>query len=358
MRRQHGELPGGSVVGMTWMVYGANGYTGQLVARLAVRRGERPVLAGRNPAVRDLAAELGLEYRIFDLRSPDLDGVDVVAHCAGPFSATSKPIVDACLAAGAHYLDVTGEIDVFEAVFARAEEAADKGVVLLPGAGFDVVPSDCLAAMLASALPRATHLKLAFLAGGGFSGGTLRTTVEGMGTGGKARVDGRIVTVPVGHSTVTAFFPSGPRTVLSLPWGDIATAYRSTGIPNITTHMYSPIPAAVLGRGQRLFGPVMRTDVVQRIGKSLVGLVSGPGERRRENSRSEFWAEVRDADGRVATATLVTPGPYSITADAVVRIATQIGSVKPGAHTPATAFGPAFLKELEGVTVGAVTVIP
>ncbi|MET0238209.1 MAG: saccharopine dehydrogenase NADP-binding domain-containing protein, partial [Kibdelosporangium sp.] len=335
------------------------GYTGQLVARLAVARGERPVLAGRNPKVRELAGELGLEHRIFDLgdAAKGLAGMGAVAHCAGPFSATAKPMVDACLATGTHYLDVTGEIDVFEAIFARADEAAERGVVLLPGAGFDVVPSDCLAAMLAGALPGATQLKLAFSAGGGISGGTLRTTVEGMGTGGKARVDGALVTVPVGHSTVTAFFPSGPRTVVSLPWGDVATAYRSTGIPNITTHMYVPIPASLLGHGQKLFAPVMRTQLAQRIGKTLVGFVTGPGEKRRASTRAEFWGEVRDADGRTATATLTTPNTYSITADAVVRIATQIGGVKPGAHTPATAFGPAFLKELDNVVIGAITVI-
>lgn len=341
---------------MTWMVYGANGYTGELVARLAVARGELPVLAGRNPKVAALAAELGLPHRIFDLSSPDLDGISVVAHCAGPFSATAKPMVDACLASGTHYLDITGEIDVFEAIFARSDEAEEAGVVLLPGAGFDVVPSDCLAAMIAAALPNATHLNLAFIAGGGLSGGTLRTTVEGAASGGKARVDGRVVTVPVGHSTLSVPFPSGRRSVLSLPWGDVATAYRSTGIPNITTHMGVGLPAGLVSRGQQLFAPVMKTSIGQRAGKALVGLISGPGEKRREHNRSEFWGEARDASGRTASATLIAPSPYAITADAVVRIATEIGGVKPGSHTPSTAFGPDFVRGLDGVVVGPVTV--
>src|ERR1043165_9789229 len=95
-------LLGGNIQAMTWMVYGANGYTGRLVARLAVARGERPVLAGRSPQVGDLAADLGLEHRIFglDQATTGLDGIDAVAHCAGPFSATSRPMVDACLATG------------------------------------------------------------------------------------------------------------------------------------------------------------------------------------------------------------------------------------------------------------------
>ncbi|MEV4314356.1 saccharopine dehydrogenase NADP-binding domain-containing protein [Actinocrispum sp. NPDC049592] len=340
------------------MVYGANGYTGELVARLAVARGERPVLAGRSPKVASLANSLGLPHRIFDLGSAvaGLEGMTAVAHCAGPFSATSRPMVDACLATGTHYLDVTGEIDVYEAIFARSAEASAAGVVLLPGSGFDVVPSDCLAGMLAAALPSATHLRLAFSAGGGLSGGTLRTTVEGMGTGGQARVDGQIVSVPMAHSTLTAHFPSGPRSVISLPWGDVSTAYHSTGIPNITTHMAVGLPGGLVSSGQRIFGPVMKTSLGQRVGKALVGLVSGPGERRRASTRSEFWGEAKDSSGRTATGTLVTPNAYAITADAVVRIATEIQGVKPGAQTPATAFGPDFVRTLDGVTVGAVTV--
>ena len=125
---------------MTWMIYGANGYTGELVARLAVARGERPVLAGRN------AAAVGAL----------LEEVDAVAHCAGPFVWTAKPMVDACLATGTHYVDVTGEPDVFEAVLARDAEAAAAGITLLTGGGFDVVPTDCLAGLLAAELPDAT----------------------------------------------------------------------------------------------------------------------------------------------------------------------------------------------------------
>nr|WP_042189639.1 saccharopine dehydrogenase NADP-binding domain-containing protein [Kibdelosporangium sp. MJ126-NF4]CEL18795.1 INTEGRAL MEMBRANE PROTEIN (Rhomboid family) [Kibdelosporangium sp. MJ126-NF4]CTQ96352.1 INTEGRAL MEMBRANE PROTEIN (Rhomboid family) [Kibdelosporangium sp. MJ126-NF4] len=343
---------------MTWMVYGANGYTGKLVTRLAVARGERPVLAGRSPDIRQLAAELGLEHRIFGLEqaADGLDGIDAVAHCAGPFSATSRPMVDACLATRTHYLDVTGEIDVFEEIFARSDEAAAAGVVLLPGSGFDVVPSDCLALSLAEALPGATSLKLAFIAGGGFSPGTLKTTVEGMGTGGRVRVDGKLVTVPVGQSTANAAFPSGTRSVVSLPWGDVATAYRSTGIPNITNYMAVGLPAGVVSRAQQLTAPLMRTGVAQRVGKKLVGLIAGPGEKRRAGSRAEFWGEARDQSGRTATGTLVTPNSYDITADAVVRIATEIGTVEPGSHTPATAFGAGYVRTLDGVTAGPITV--
>ena len=131
---------------------------GQLVAQRAIERGQRPLLAGRDAEkVAKVATPLGLPHRVFDLRdgagvAEALGDVDAVAHCAGPFSATSAPMVDGCLRTGTHYLDVTGEVDVFESVFARHDEARRAGVVLLPGSGFDVVPTDCLAALVAAAV--------------------------------------------------------------------------------------------------------------------------------------------------------------------------------------------------------------
>ncbi|HWS71956.1 MAG TPA: saccharopine dehydrogenase NADP-binding domain-containing protein, partial [Thermoanaerobaculia bacterium] len=147
---------------MQFLIYGANGYTGELIAREAARRGLKPILAGRSrEAIEPLARELGLESRIFGVDAPRLEGVDVVLHCAGPFSQTSAPMVSACLAAKAHYLDITGELAVFEAVHARDAEAKRAGIALIPGVGFDVVPTDSVAAMLADSLPGATDLVLA-----------------------------------------------------------------------------------------------------------------------------------------------------------------------------------------------------
>ncbi|WNV83503.1 saccharopine dehydrogenase NADP-binding domain-containing protein [Umezawaea sp. Da 62-37] len=337
----------------TWMLYGANGYTGGLIAELAVRRGLRPVLAGRSAAkIAPLAERLGLEHRAFDLdrAAEALHDVDVVAHCAGPFSATSRPMVDACLASGTHYTDITGEIDVFEAVAARDGEAKAAGVVLLPGAGFDVVPTDCVAAMLAAALPGATHLDLAFTAGGGTSPGTTKTSVEGSATGGRARVDGELRNVRLGHRRRSAAFRSGARDVGSIPWGDVSTAYRSTGIPNITTFTVMP---GLTGHLQALFAPLLRTSLVQGFGKAVAHRIAGPDEALRGRTRSEVWGEVSDAEGRTASMALTAPNGYDLTADAVVRIVQRLltGDVPAGSHTPSSAFGADFVRTLDGVTV-------
>lgn len=341
---------------MTWMVYGANGYTGTLVAERAVAAGERPVLAGRSAGkVAPLARRLGLEHRVFDVAdaAAHLDGIDAVAHCAGPFSATSAPMVRACLDTRTHYVDITGEIDVFEAAARRHDDAVAAGVVLLPGAGFDVVPTDCLAALLHHALPTATHLDLAFTVGGGASAGTARTAIEGAGAGGRARVDGEIRAVRVGHRKRVAQFRSGPREVVAIPWGDVSTAYRSTGIPNITTFTALPGLAAT---AQGAFAPLLRLPLVRALGSALVGrLISGPGASTREKTRAEVWGEVRDDRGNRVQAALTCPNAYSLTADSVVRAITALTRgpqrVEPGYHTPSSAFGAHYALELDGVVL-------
>ncbi|WP_329787051.1 saccharopine dehydrogenase NADP-binding domain-containing protein [Lentzea sp. DG1S-22] len=338
---------------MTWMVYGANGYTGRLIAELAVERGERPILAGRSrEKVEPLAAALGLEHRAFGLAEAgrNLEDVDAVVHCAGPFSQTSEAMVDACLRSRTHYLDITGEIDVFESVSLRDVDARKAGIVLLPGAGFDVVPTDCVAAILKNALPSATHLDLAFVVGGGASAGTTKTSVEAAAVGGRIRVNGELRSVRIGHRRRTARFRSGPREVGSIPWGDVSTAYRSTGIPNITTFTLVP---GVLGQLQQVFAPVLQTSFVQSFAKTVAGKVKGPDERKRAKTRAEVFGEAWDARTKVECA-VTTPNAYSLTADAVLRAVTRIGDVAPGSHTPSSAFGAGFVRELDGVVVGEV----
>src|SRR5512139_1306127 len=205
----------------------------------------KPILAGRNgEAISALATSLGLDYRIFaldDLKAiaAGLKGCDVVLHCAGPFSRTSQAMRDACLLTHTHYLDITGEIAVFEAAATCDSIARTAGIMLLPGVGFDVVPTDCLAAHLKSQLPTATHLALAFRGLGRASRGTTLTGLEGMSTGGLVRRDGKLIPVPLAWKTRHIDFGNGrgPIATITLPWGDVSTAYYTTGIPNIEVYM-------------------------------------------------------------------------------------------------------------------------
>lgn len=354
-----------------WMIYGATGYTGELVAREAVRRGERPILAGRNhAAVERLAAELRLPSRAFALDDPaaverGLAGpprVAVVLHCAGPFVHTSPPMVRACLAAGAHYLDITGEIPVFEAVLAQGPAAREAGVALLPGVGFDVVPSDCLAGRLADALSDAIELDLAFATSrGGFSRGTLKTMVESLPQTGAVRRGGRIVPVPIAYDVREIEFSCGRRWAMTIPWGDVATAYHTTGIPNI--RVYTAAPPRSIRRARR-FGrvaPLLAWRPLKRVLQGAIGRsVSGPTPQARETARVYLWGEARNAAGDRVTATLETPEGYRLTAESAVECVLRVraGAVRSGSWTPARAFGPHFAAELPGVVEGELRRLP
>jgi len=239
-----------------WMIYGANGYTGHLIAVEAKRRGLKPVLAGRSAdPIHRLAAELGLPAQIFDLSdivssTAALLEIAVVVNCAGPFITTSGPMIKACLKSRTHYLDITGEIEVFVAAQRRQEDAKSAGVVICSGVGFDVIPTDCIAAVLKEALPDATHLVLAFDAKGPMSPGTARTMAESLRLGqrgGRVRRNGMIAEVPLAHSWRRVDFEGGSATAISIAWGDIATAWFSTGIPNIETCVKVPFAIAIAG---------------------------------------------------------------------------------------------------------------
>ena len=346
------------------LIYGANGYTGELVAEEAVRRGLRPVLAGRNrQAVRSLAQRLDLDNRVFGLDDSralgeGLEGVAAVLHCAGPFIRTSKPMVEACLAAGAHYLDITGEIGVFESIQRRGDEARAAGVALIPGVGFDVVPTDCLAARLAVALPDATHLTLAFTSeGGATSRGTLKTMVESLPYAGAVREEGRIVPVPMAMDARKFDFTCGSRWAMTIPWGDVSTAFHTTGIPNIRVYSGAPPSAIKRMRRMRPLLPLASLTPFKRAAQWWIGrTVTGPDEEMRRTARVCLWGEARSEAGEVRRATAETPEGYAFTALASVECATRVlgGNVAAGAWTPARAFGPDLAFELAGVSGGEV----
>ena len=257
------------------IVYGANGYTGRLIVEAALREGLRPVVAGRRrEAVEPLAAAWGLPSLCFSLDDAAsaahlLEPYAAMILAAGPFSKTSAPALEACLKARTAYLDITGEVDVFEAVFARDSDAKTAGVAVLPGTGFDVVPSDCLAAALSEALPGAETLTLAFR---GFktSAGTMKTMLEGIPKGGLVREGGKLVAVPAAWKTMEVPLRDKTRLTMTIPWGDLSTAFRSTGIPNIEVYMAVPPSAIASARRMRPFAKLLGLSPVQSFLKARV----------------------------------------------------------------------------------------
>ena len=357
---------------MTLLIYGAYGYTGELVAEEAVSRGVDVVVAGRDERkVTDLADRLGCEGRSFDIGddgegdrtvvdavADNVGDVDAVLNCAGPFVDTYRPLVEACLRTETHYLDVTGELPVFEAIAARDAEAAAAGVCLLPGVGFDVVPTDCLARHLHDRLPTATRLRLGFDPSGTVSRGTLATAIGQFEAGGKRRHEGEIVDVPVGEGRRRIDFGRGERNAVLVPMGDLSTAYRSTGIENVEVYLALSRSAATALRFGRFLSPILGTEPLKRGLQRLVrATVTGPSERQRETGVCYVWGEASDGD-RTVISRLKTPETYALTVDAATTAAQRVLDADPGDggdgpaagfQTPASAFGPEFVLELDGV---------
>ena len=340
------------------LIYGANGYTGRMIADAAARRGMKPVLAGRDRDALDaLAAPFKLTRRVFSLDDAaevrrNLDGVDVLLNCAGPFSRTCEPLLEACLEGGIHYLDITGEIDVFERCHRAHNRAVRAGSVVFPGTGFDVVPTDCLAAMLKQRLPDASHLVLAFEAAGGPSPGTARTSVEGMAKGGRARIDGVVAEVPLAWKSREFVRADGERrSAMTIPWGDVYTAFVSTGIPNIETYMALPPKTIARMRWMRHLRPLIALPPVQKYLQARAARTPGPSESRRARSGCQIWGEVRNPAGVEAKLALTAPNGYDLTVTASLGIVERLLATKPpgGYYTPSMLMGADYVLGLPGV---------
>ena len=321
------------------LVYGAYGYTGELVARRAAEVGLPLIVAGRDSerTVR-VARALGCDWRAFPLGDPDaarrgIRGAGAVVHCAGPFVRTAAPMAEACIAERAHYLDVTGEIPVFQALLAMDPAAKAAGVMLLPGAGFDVVPSDCLAAHLVRRLPGATSLDLVIAGMDRISRGTARTMLEHAGSARGAAAETRAFDLGF-----------GPVTAVRVPWPDVFTAQRSTGIPLVRTWLVADGPTRAVLRLVPLLAPLLGSPRV-RAARRGVG-------RRPRGRRSVVLGEAVDPSGRRAVAIQRHPDTYGLTALAAVELAMRAlrGDAPPGWQTPAMAYGPDVVLALPGVS--------
>ena len=343
----------------SFLIYGANGYTARLITRESIAHNLRPMLAGRNASeVEAMARQNTLEYRVFALDDPaaidaGLKDAAVVLNCAGPFSRTAKPLAEACTRRGVHYLDITGEISVFEELAARDAAAKAAGVMLLPGVGFDVVPSDCLAAHLKRRLPSATRLALGFQAIGRFSRGTATTMVENLANGGMIRSGGVLTRVPPAWRTRTIDFGRGAVRAMTIPWGDVSTASRSTGIPDIEVYMAAALTQVVAARALRWFGWAIGSRMVQNYLKRRIKAGSaGPTDEERARGESLLWGEATDASGGRVVSRLRGPEGYTLTASSAVAVVTRVlaGHAPPGFQTPSLAHGPDFVLTLPGVT--------
>jgi short subunit dehydrogenase-like uncharacterized protein len=338
------------------MIYGAYGFTGRLLAEEAVRRGYRPLLAGRSAEkLAPMAGRLGLEWSAIGLDDGEVlahtvGDCDLVLHAAGPFIHTSGPMVSACIATATNYIDITGELKVMQDLYRHDRDARLREIALISGCGFDVVPTDCLATYLLSHLPDAVELEIAVDALTSPSAGTLVSTLESAPMGGWARRDGRMIPLKLGRGARDHRFPEGTRRIMPMPLGDLESAYISTGIPTITTYLAVP---SIVPPMLRTFGAAMtsllKLDAARVIARGLVKLLaSGPDEKARASNKAYMWGRVRNGKGESIEGWIETVEPYRFTAAAAITIMEMVLDERPtGALTPASAFGSDLVLRIE-----------
>jgi short subunit dehydrogenase-like uncharacterized protein len=258
----------------------------------------------------------------------------------------------ACLQTKSHYLDITGEISIFEQAHALHDAALNAGIAMCAGVGFDVVPTDCVAATLKNALPDATHLALGFDSRSGFSPGTAKTSVEGLASGGRVRENGVIRKVPLAYKTRRIDFGSGEKLAMTIPWGDVATAYYSTGIANID--VYIPASPRLVKRLQRMnwIRPILALGLVQTLMKKHVAKnVRGPDAATRESTTTAIWGEAKNAQGKIITAHMTVPNGYTLTVLSSLAIVAFLDQhQRSGSLTPSGLIDANFITTLPGVS--------
>jgi len=343
------------------LIYGAYGYTGRLIIDQFLSQGIKPLIAGRNKEkTMALGDEKGLEAEGFDLAETDklnawLGKGAVVIHCAGPFSHTAKQMLDACIETKTHYLDITGEYEVLDLAQSFDNKAKEAGIMVMPGAGFDVVPSDCLAAHLYAQMPDATHLELAFVnKGSRLSRGTAKTMIEGIGKKQAYRKDGKYAYNKSGHEVKEIDFGEFKQISMAIPWGDISTAYFSTGIPNIQVYLGSDKNQIGQARKAASLGFLLKLGFVQNfLKKQIDKKPAGPSDEKRAGAKTYMWGKVSNGDKEIE-ARIVAPDGYTLTALTTVSIANKVTADQftAGYQTPSTAYGKDLILEVDGCEWG------
>ncbi len=342
---------------MKFIIYGSTGYTGRLMSEKAKELGLSPLLSGRNPEKLKRTAEpLGFEYLPVSLDDKQgllnlFNKVDLVIHCAGPFSATAEPVVEACLQTGTHYLDITGEINVFERHKSLDKAAKDADILIMSGVGFDVVPTDCLAAHLKNRMPDAEYLNLSVGGLSKISAGTAKTALENISESFSVRRNGKIIQLkkPLYGK---ADFGKGEVETVSVSWGDVATAYYTTGIPNISVFFQLTSSTKKIIKMNKAMKWFLSLPSIQKKLKSKIEKkVKGPDKEERENAKGIIFGEAINSKGEKVVSKLITPEGYKLTCITALEIAQRVlnGNVKPGYYTPALLFGEKLITDIDGV---------
>jgi short subunit dehydrogenase-like uncharacterized protein len=335
------------------MIYGANGYSAKLIIKEALSYGIRPVLAGRNfSEVKKISEIFNLPYKIFGLDDDstvdeNISDIHTILNCAGPFKHTAKELIEGCLRNKVNYIDITGEMPVFHLAYSKDSEAKSAGITILPGAGFDIIPTDCLAKRLAELLPDAYDLKLGFLNDGGkISRGTLLTSLDFIGGSGKIRRNVKVIDSPIGEYKVEVDLPNFKMYGFSIPWGDVLTSYFSTKIENSEVYLGTKYKILANTIVLKLSAKIMGLRFVKTIAQRYIASrITGPTTDERNRAKTFLWGKVTNKKGECVEQVYSIMEGYNLTAKGAILCAKEIlnGKTKSGSFTPSNLFGHEFL---------------
>ncbi|MGU3502477.1 saccharopine dehydrogenase family protein [Mycobacterium sp. C31M] len=344
------------------VVFGATGYTGGLVLDALLRRGIRPVLAGRGADRLTALAQRcgGLDYRVADVNDPAsigalIDAGDVLVTTVGPFSQFGHPVAHAAAEAGAHYIDSTGEVGFVRDLHQRLDtRARATGTTIVPAFGYDYVPGILAGSLAARAAgPLMRSLDIGYFAIGslrnGLSHGTRTTMAEGLVLPAPAWRSGRLVddttARTVQNFTVrgqqrSAFLVSGTE-VLFLP-------AQLPGVESVTVYNgWFPQFSRAIQALSRIANTTVKLPggrtLVDAIAARTVGGQGGPDAAERARTLSHVVAVAGNESGEIlADVHLEGPSPYTLTAElmawAAQRLATGAAAAA-GVVGPVEAFG-------------------
>lgn len=341
------------------VVYGASGYAGGLIAAALEAAGAKPILAGRDDGRLDkVARPLGLPHRAVAATDGEaiqalLSPGDVLVNCAGPFALTAGPLARACIARHAHYVDLATEPQVIEALAGLDAAARRAGIGLLPAAGIDAVPGDCLVASLKTRIPKAHRLALAFQGFDLLSRGSAAAGLDEVGRGVLVRRRGELAEIPSGSLARRIDFGNGAVDCLAVSRGDLAVIGRASGLPNIDVYLPTDGGLKAMAKVTSGVGALFGDRAVKGLLSALVrSMPDGPSEAQRAGRQVLFWAELSDDQGFQVIGRLRCPEGYTFTQRSVAAIVERAlaGRLPAGFQTASKAFGADFVLDIEGVS--------
>ncbi|GAB2806872.1 saccharopine dehydrogenase NADP-binding domain-containing protein [Lentzea nigeriaca] len=338
---------------MSIWVLGATGRVGSAVTARLLDRGDDVVLVGRESGrLREMAANTGLPVIIADTAERIAAAIErerpaVVINTIGNYAESATVIARACLRGGGHYLDQAADLTAVPRLLDLHDEAAAAGSTLVTGAGFGVLATEAVVAALCEGRPVPAEVRVDALASVAVDDGLLGTAlaasiIDVLVTGGRRYRNGRLVRSRLGAGAQLITLPDGEQAASSeAPSAELLAARRASGAPDVTatTAMMpaSPVVRAVLP----LTGRLLRLEPLRRF---AIRRLAGTQVKAAPRPRTHSWghAVVTWPDGTSREGWLRTGEAMDFTAAVATEIAARLarGEGKPGAHTPAAAFGP------------------